>query len=98
MILDQNKRISDLGNRVQVLEEMQRLARIEKYKPKCEQVETLFDELEVIDTFSEEGNETLVKEHVRKKKSTRQCAQVPAGTPVYTNDHTKDAPSFIIRD
>lgn len=98
MILDQNKRISDLENRVQVLEEMQRLARIEKYKPKCEQIETLFDELEVIDTFSEEGNETLVKEHVRKKKSTRQCAQVPAGTPVYTNDHTKDAPSFIIRD
>lgn len=98
MIFDQNKRISDLENRVQVLEEMQRLARIEKYKPKCEQVETLFDELEVIDTFSEEGNETTVKEHVRKKKATRQCARVPAGTPVYTNDHTKDAPSFIIRD
>lgn len=98
MILDQNKRISDLENKVQVLEEMQRLARIEKYTPKCEQVETLFDELEVIDTFSEEGNETVVKEHVRKKKSTRQCAQVPADTPVYTNDHTKDAPAYIVRD
>lgn len=98
MILNQDKRISDLENRVRVLEELQRLARIERYSPKCEQVETLFDEIEVIDTFSEEGNETVVKEHVRKKKCTRQCAQVPTDTPVYTNDHTKGAPEFIIRD
>ncbi len=98
MILSQNKRITELENRVQILEEMQRLARIERYTPKCEQVETLFDELEVIDTFSEEGNKVVIKEHVRKKKSTRLCAQVPADTPVYLNDHTKDALDFIIRD
>jgi len=95
MLSQQEKRISDLENRVAVLEEMQRLARIEKYKPKCEQIETLFDELDVINAFSEPEEEITVKGHQRKKKTPRVCAQAPSDTPVYTVDHTKNAPSFI---
>lgn len=96
-ISEQSKHISDLQNQVDVLLEMQRLARVEKYKPKCEQVETLFDELEVIDTFSEkEESATVVKEHTRKK-AVRQCAQAAADTPVYVNDHTSNAPEFLVR-
>ncbi len=98
-IADQNKQISDLQNRIAILEEMQRLARIEKYKPKCEQIETLFDEAEIIDAFSEPEEETVtIKEHKRKKKGPRICAQAACDTPVYTVDHTKDAPSFIERN
>lgn len=106
LILNQNqqlsekeKKISDLENRVAILEEMQRLARIEKYKPKCEQIETLFDEAEIINAFSEPEEETVtIKEHQRKKKSPRVCVQVACDTPLYTVDHTKDAPSFIERN
>lgn len=99
-IEEQAKRISDLQNQVEILLEMQRLARVEKYKPKCEQVETLFDETEVINLFCEdtEEDETIVKQHVRKKRSPRLCAQAPEDSPVYDNDHTKNAPAFLIKD
>ena len=100
MVLKLQKDNSDLQARVAVLEEMQLLARANKYKPRCEQVETLFDEAEVINAFSEEEkeeNKVAVKEHTRKK-APRQCAQAPSNTPVYTVDHTKDAPASLVRN
>lgn len=98
-ISEKDKQISDLQHQLDVFIEMQRLARVDKYKPKTEQIESLFDEFEIINTFSEqEEPESIVKEHTRKKKAPRQCVQAPSNTPVYTNDHTKDAPESLMRD
>lgn len=100
MVLKLRKDNSDLQARVAVLEEMQLLARAARYKPRCEQVETLFDEAEIINAFSveeKEEDEVVVKEHARKR-SPRRCAQASSNAPVYTVDHTKDAPASIVRN
>jgi len=99
MVLEQNRKISELEERLRQVDELRRLANIRNYTPASEQVPYLFPEMEALIQYAEpEEKEEKPRTRTGKKKARRKCVQAPADTPVYTNDHTADAPEFLVRN
>lgn len=94
-----DKKIAELEALIKKLKEALALRIVDAYKPKTEQIESLFDEADLLacakNCLVDDQPAKLVKEHLRKGNRNH-VTSVPADTPVAVIDHTADAPETYV--